>query len=89
MDEDIIELIARTIFEFESGLTPEEFEEVAGVSKRQWIAPSGIFYPDMSLDYLDQWERDEYIFQAKMILEELYNKNYTIFKANKIRIIKK
>lgn len=59
--KDLREKVAKTIFYYISGMTPEEFEQCMGEHPK-WLS-------------IPEWERDDYRFAAKQVLDFLRKEN--------------
>jgi len=68
---ELIERIARTIYEHPGGMFPDEVEKVMGAKLRAWRLPDNPPWDQNSDTELCEWERDDFRFQAKRVLELL------------------
>lgn len=69
MRHDLIEEVARTIYQHQGGVCPKEFKEITGSDRRLWETDQPWdAQPNIELC---EWERDECRFQAKKVLEFL------------------
>jgi hypothetical protein len=63
---DLVEKIAMKIYEYDGGISPEEYEEIHGIKKKLWRIP----WDESDLE-LAEWQRDDYRLQAKEVIKLL------------------
>ena len=66
--DELIEKVAKAIYNYEGGLDPDEWEVATGCERKDWKTDAPW---DTNPDELCEWQRDEYRTQARAVLKVL------------------
>ena len=72
--DKLIDEVAKVLYHNEAGLTDECYEELTGKKRRLFNQPPMVFVPPEFQYWLEEHVRDEYRWQAKVVLQLLKDK---------------